>query len=65
MEKFTNCGIQARCEKNSFGCYKGKLFRLDESFVSHATKRWKLFEKIKSSLSDRKSKDESFLKKDF
>ena len=47
-------------KKDSFGCCKGKLFRLDESFVSHDTKRWKLSKKIKSSLSDRKSKDESF-----
>ena len=60
MEKFTNFGTQAQCEKNSFGCCKGKLFRLDESFVSHDIKRWKLFQRIKSGLSDRESKDESF-----
>ena len=46
-------------KKNSFGCCMGKLFRLDESFVSHDTKRWKLSKRIKSSLSDRESKDES------
>ena len=63
MEKFTNFGTQARCQKNSFGCCKGKLFCLDESFVSHDTKRWKLFERIKSSLSDRKSKDKSLKKR--
>ena len=39
---------------------KGKLFRLDESFVSHDTK---LFKRIKSSLSNRESKDKSFFKK--
>ena len=50
-------------KKKSLGCYKGKLFRLDESLVSHDTKRWKLFQRIKSSLSDRESKDESFYKK--
>ena len=60
IEKFTNCEIQAWCEKNSLGSCKEKLFRLDESFVSHDTKRWKLFKRIKSSLSDRESKDESF-----
>ena len=60
MEKFTNCGTQARCQKYSFVCCNGKLFRLDESFVSHDTERWKLLKRIKSSLSDRESKDESF-----
>ena len=54
MEKFTNCGTQDSLR----GC-KGKLFRLDESFVSHDIKRWKLFKRTKSSLSDRESKDES------
>ena len=63
IEKFTNCGTQARCEKNSFECCKGKLVRLDESFVSHDTKQSKLFKRIKSSLSDRESKDKYFLKK--
>ena len=57
MEKFTICGTQTWCEKNSFGCCKRKLFHLDESFVSHDTK---LFKRIKSSLSDKESKDESF-----
>ena len=57
MEKFTNFGTQAQCENNSFECCKGKLFRLDESFVSHDTK---LFKRIKSSLSDRELKDECF-----
>ena len=47
-------------KKNSFGYYKGKLFRLDESLVSHDTKRWKLFKRIKSSPSDSELKDESF-----
>ena len=60
MEKFINFRSEARCEKNSFGCRKGKLFPLVESFVSHDTKRWKLFKRIKSSLSDRESQDESF-----
>ena len=55
-------GTQARCQKNSFKHCKGKLFRLDESFVSHDTKRWKLFKRIQSSPSDRKSKDKSFEK---
>ena len=49
-KKFTNFGSEARCEKNSFERCKGKLFRLDESFVSHDTKRCKLFKRIKSSL---------------
>ena len=57
MEKFTNFGSEVWCEKNSFGCCKGELSHLDESFVSHDTK---LFKRIKSSLSDRESKDESF-----
>ena len=51
---------EARREKNSFECCKGKLFCLNESFVSHDTRRWKLFKRIKSSFSDRESKDESF-----
>ena len=65
MEKFTNFGTEARREKNSLRCCKGKLFRLDESFISHDTKRWKLFKRMKSNLSDRESKDESFKKKEF
>ena len=56
----SNFATQVRCEKSSFGCFKEKLFCLDESFVSHDTKRWKLFKRIKSSLFDRESKDESF-----
>ena len=60
IKKLTNFGTQAQCKKNSLGCYKVELFRLDESFLSHDTKRWKLFKRIKSSLSDRESKDESF-----
>ena len=63
IEKFTNFEYQARCEKTLFECCKRKLFRLYESFVSHDTKRCKLFKRIKSSLSDRESKNESFLKK--
>ena len=55
-----NFGSEVQCEKNSFECCKGKLFHLDESFVSHDTRRWKLFKRIKSSLSDRESKDETF-----
>ena len=47
-------------KKKSFRYCRGKLFRLYESFVSHETKRWKLFKRIKSSLSDREEKDESF-----
>ena len=48
MEKFTNFETQAGCQKNSFGCCQRKLFRLDESFVSHNTKQWKLFKIIKA-----------------
>ena len=63
MEKFANFGTETRREKDSLRCCKGKLFRLDESFVLHDIKRWKLFKRIKSSLFDRESKDESSLKK--
>ena len=49
-----------RDARKLFVCCKGKLFRLDESFVSHDTKQWKLFKRIKSSLSDKELKDESF-----
>ena len=35
-------------KKIRFGCCKKKLFRLDESFVSHDTKRRKLFKRIKA-----------------
>ena len=50
-------------QENSFECCKGKLFCLDECFVLYDTKRWKLFKRIKSSLSDRESKNESFFGK--
>ena len=46
-------------KKALFVCCKGKLFCFDESFVSHDTKRWKLFKRIKSNVSDRASKDKS------
>ena len=59
MEKFTNFGIQARCEKIRLDVVRETLFRLDESFVSRDTKRWKLFKRIKSTLTDRELKDES------
>ena len=64
MEKFTNFGSEARCEKNLFVYCKGKLFRLDESFVSHYTKRWKLFKRIKV-VCLIESKDESLKQKQF
>ena len=57
MEKFTDFESEAWCEKISFGCCKGKLFHLDESFVSHDTK---FFKRIQGSLLVRESKDESF-----
>ena len=43
-------------KKIRFDVVRETLFRLDEWFVSHDTK---LFTRIKSSLSDRESKDES------
>ena len=51
-----------RSMKNS--C-KETLFHLDESFVSHDTKRWNLLKRLKSNLFDRGLKDESFKKKEF
>ena len=60
MEKFTDFGSEARCEKIRLDVVRETLFHLDESFVSHDAKQWKLFKRIKSSLSDRESKDESF-----
>ena len=55
--------LKSSVQKNSMECCKEKLFYLDESFVSHGTKRWKLFKRTRSSLSDRESKDESFSKR--
>ena len=51
IEKF---GTEARCRLD---VVRETLFSLDKSFVSHDTK---LFKRIKSSLSARESKNESF-----
>ena len=54
--------LKCSVKKISFGYCKKKLFRLGESFVSHDTKRWKLFNRVKSSLPNTELKDRRVLR---